>query len=252
MLDLQALKNHPLAPLFRARFDNNDVAFALDLPTFPEWRKNWERGQTAFHLPRNDANPIRPKYCYAHVIEYALSLAFSKITTKAVASHITWRVLSFNRDTADDRFNKYDAATKGIIVSNNSFQDMGKSLDLEIYERSKYWPLVDFPAVGFDPLYLDRSPERLANPLIWVLAPDITEASDFSLSSHAIWLTECLPVDGVLQKLSARRWHGSTDYDGPGPRYHSAHIVNVTRLLWETEARLRTRLEGKGIRGEDE
>lgn len=242
-LSFDDIEQHPLHDLMAARYDNADAAFALNIPNFTDFRKAGERkskgGEGYFYLPRDEENPVRPTYRLANIYEYALHKEISRSKSKEVAGLVNHSMFKEMRHRAGDRLDNYDDEVRVAVYHNYSFHDDPED------SRHTLGLLVDYPWVGFDPAVLDRSDERLKNPLFWVIAPDIT-ADEERIECKLKTCDGTVALVEALNSLNAL-WSGA--YYKAGDNFHSAITVNVTSVLKSVDDRLRVRLRGRRLKG---
>lgn len=243
------VENHPHFPLFSASFDNNDMAYALDLPAFADWRKTGERADH-FVLPRSDQNPVRPKFGLAHVYEYALFKELTKSMPNKSASVVILNEFSTMRQKAmahfDGRFGRLNEDLLDLLNGSGVFEKLPEGASWRDELRASFRVMVDFPWLGFDPEIFDRSPERIANPLMWIIAPDLNSEDQKALYK-VIRTTGETSLVSALEIITAKV---KRVYSDPLdiPDYRSTIILNVTGLLADVERKLLIRLRGKRLK----
>lgn len=228
--------------LLNARYDNADMAFALGVTNFPEWRKNTERN-TLMALPRIDENQARPTFRIGHIYEYALRLELGKHMNRDGASAFVVALFEEMRGNACRRFNKLDSETNTAIAFDGLLERYMEESSVKA-PADNYW-FVEYPALAFDPLFLDRSPERLAAPLLWVLPP--AEAGRHAGCPMVIGPT----VDTVemAKRMTDALRSVQIDPNAVEP-VRSVTVLDLTTLLNEIDRRLSIRLHSRRLRGQ--
>lgn len=228
--------------ILKAKFDNADVAFALGHHNFPDFRKNLERAGLVC-LPRIDENPARPKFRIAHIYEYALSIAVAQHMTRESTGVAVRNLFDFMRGRACDRLNKLDNTTRRAIIY-DGMQDLYLAESAVKAPVENGW-FVDYPWLAFEPALLDRSPERMAKPVLWVAPPP----------EHLFGLDPVL-VDGpaldvvtIMANMTKVRRGICLDPDAV-ESIETVNVFNMTALLSEVDRRLDIRLAGRRLRGE--
>lgn len=224
-----------------ASYDNADVAFALDLHNFPEFRKNLERiGAT--NIPRIDENPARPKFRLGHVYDYALALEFSKSMSKEQAGTVVGIFLSLMQGRAVGRFNDLSAEDREAIHYDGKRHEYVENNSVKAPIDHGWF--ADYPWLAFDPEILDRSEERAAKPILWVVPGDTGLARSANVSLIGPDVNVPAVCDGLTEM--ARKHYSSADMIPP---VQSLVVVNVTALLSEVDRRLGMRLRARQLRG---
>ena len=229
--------------LLNAHFDNSDVAFALGQTSFPDWRKNLER-QVLMALPRIDEIPTRPKFRIGHVYEYGLFLQLMKFMSRDSASQVVVRLFRNMGKGACDRLNHLDDETRHAIL-----YDGLTSRYLEessVKAPADNYLFVEYPGIAFDPQFLDRSPERLAAPLLWF----VPSAFDTVTAGIPTMDGPTIDVVAVMKRMTEELWRINLDPSVVEP-INSVTVVNITATLVEIDRRLTIRLHSRKLRGED-
>jgi hypothetical protein len=247
MITIEHWQAHPLYRLATASYDNHDAAFALDIPGFTDWRKGWERG-ALLALPRHDENPVRPRYRLGHIYEFALLHELERMMSKRHAASVVkrrFRIMASRSGDAAERRAELDDGLRNIVDNNET---LGK-IEAPPPEVAEAWQdfgyLVDWPLLGFSPDFLDRSPERIAAPIFWVVDRD-SDADE-----HPVPVTKVTGDTSLSGALAALERHGSP-YGSRMTKRFAARVVNVTSLLAEIDSRLKVRLDGRRLKGDDE
>lgn len=76
--------------IYTAEFSNADVARALDMPNFPDFRKSLERRGAASFPSNTHQNPARPTFGLVHVHQYAVIAALKKGGISSIAASAVW------------------------------------------------------------------------------------------------------------------------------------------------------------------
>lgn len=252
MITMKDWEGHPLWPLSTKSFDNHDAAFALEIPSFTDWRKSWERAQLST-LPRYDANPVRPTYRLGHIYEYALLKEIAKTRPKHVAAYVVreqFRAMSNRAKGLIGRFGGLERDLQEVVSSNKTQNELDGAEAASYHKWDAFGYLVDFPLLGFDPEILDRSSERNAKPIFWLIPPDIDEDSEGFTHGRSLTLTGEYSLADALKLLSEfrRQFDGSPEL----PTFLSAQAINVTEILSNIDRKLTIRLSGRRIKGGDE
>jgi len=240
------IADHPLADLVRARFDNADVAAALDLPTFPDWRKNLER-LSAFALPREDKNPARPRYRYAHVVEYALNSAVGQVTTKAAAARVVAFRLRLLSDEAAENFHNLSPEDQELLFA----AGLPLPTDNLTYKEVERWKLDLLARVPLLSTGMGLFRREEGKSALLLVAPEIADSEEGTEYRLHYQTREAISVEEGLRLLSNVRWRGNSGSYGE-PNYRAAGIIDVAGVLRDLDKRLRTRLAARLIVGEDD
>jgi hypothetical protein len=250
MRTVRDYENHPLFGLASARYNNADVAFALDLPNFTDWRKSEERAGF-LNLPRRDDNPARPAYRLGHVYEFALKQELNRhmsresafVVLRAALSRVAARAMTFS----GGRIENLDEEMRDLIKGDDFAREAGTATALENYAL-----LVSYPLIGFDPEMLDRSPERFANPVMWVIAPDAgaTNGTIYRIVGDDDGTVEKITGSAsFIAGLDALTTMSRNVQDLPG-NYRSCVALNVTGLLSDIDTKLTKRLNARRLKGD--
>jgi hypothetical protein len=246
------MKPKDIPAIYQASFDNADVAFAVDLHDFPNFRKNLEKVR-AVCLPRIDENPVRPRFRIGHIYEYAILKELTTYLSKEAAGQIVAEF--FNEMKRRGRHLPRaevvaieNASREAEYARNSSTGDIGNRL------------FVENPWLAFSTDFLDRSEERKQNPLLWIFPPQAHYAQFSVLATTESQVS----VTGITEKFS-KKLHGIYTNLASSGRFidgnevsvsfstinlNSISTLNVTNLLLEVDRRLELRLHTRQLRGE--
>lgn len=224
-----------------ASYDNADVAFALGLHNFPEFRKNLER-IGAVNVPRIDDNPARPKFRLGHIYDYALISEFMKSMSKEQAGTVVRIFFRGMHSRAVRRFNDLPEEDREAIYHDGKQAEYADASGVKA--PAEYGWFADYPWLAFDQEILDRSEDRMAKPVLWVVPGD----NNLSRSATGAFIGPNLNIQETCERLTetARGFYVDPDVVDP---VRSLVVVNVTDLLSEVDRRLGIRLRAKKLRG---
>ena len=248
------------ADIHRVTYDNADMAFVLANPNFTDFRRNAERGGFV-HMPRKDENPVRPRFRAAHIYEYALLGALSQNMTKERAGRVILRqFIEMIGSFWKTRIRELDLETAQAITYARQVPADEETTGESSVGEPALWLLRDFPQFGFDPPFLDRSPERQANPLVWLLLPDAGverrkgwPSSDGAPDSDGVAIVRepltTKELFGALVRAEQQRPGHHEVYAGEPVIPHSCVALNVTSLLTEIDRRMQIRAHARALKG---
>ena len=249
MQTIQDVKAHPLFPLFGARFDNHDAAYALGIPNFTDFRKMLER-DNLLSFPRRDENPARPRYRLGHIYEFAMLDALARMTTKKTAAAVFRYFIEPHHHEVrlgNNAWQKISPDLKKIIQSNNSFESWDSDGDKTNPDPNGLHLFVDHPWFAFGKL-LDRSEEAMSKPYSLAIAPDVgADHYQDRVEFSVVALTADATMNTILNELNSVR----QNYLGVWADFQSAHILNVVGLFARIEKKLLLRVQGRELMGSD-
>lgn len=229
-----------MSDLLTAEFDNHDAAYALEIPSFGDFRKNLERGNTAC-LPRFDETYNRPRFRLAHIYEYALLHVLLKNYSKDQAHRLVWSWFAMMNSESRDR--SADAANSVQQIDGKFRGYAGRAgqanLDLLLFVYN--------PEIAFGPWVLDRSGQQEPCYLICRQLPLMWESID---QNQDIVHTPCYfnvvmasghqSISGALDALKGRFLK---NHNGPfTDDYFGFTAINLSKLLGTVDERLAARL----------
>lgn len=229
--------------LLAESYTNQDVAYALELPNFVHYRKNWDRDNFV-KLPRIEAlGRAGSQFRLAHIYEYALMSDLQRAVSRGVASSVIFTRFREMRRSAVSRINELPPEDRRALEAGRSF--------IKDQDPFDFGGFVDFPGIYFDPEFLDRDPE---NPLFWIF--DAAEAPSDGLhpGEELLQRRAVLKVrgnKGLADVFKELRSEDLKNFVNPDlvPRWSAFSAINVTDTLMRIDDALNLRLRGRQLAG---
>lgn len=230
-----------LAPLLRAQFSSQDVAYALQHPAFANYQRELTRANASILPRKRTRGPGGGSYKYTHIVELAFQVHVGARFNRDLSRMVFWGLAGNLMDLGIKKSNKLPAEEREIIWDGSQFEDD----DFPLGAPHNLARVVDFPQYFFDEDFISRDPGQ---PTFFTFEPRPAPGS-----KACVLLVPDMPLSEIKAKMLRillSRAGSDEAREIAQEEAEGLHIIDLTSMLNRLDRRLKLRLDAQRMRGD--